>query len=170
MKRKRRNYLLLIAAGVVMVALVVSFLAVSRDQQSSAAPTSLSVVTVDGELIAVPVPGRPTAVYFFISNCGPCLPALRRLGPIANAHPEVAYVPVSISPYDNASSVSGFLRAANDPDRVAALDPLARLATGLHATALGTLIVFDRRGTPIYRGVDPDASTMTAIFDQATKQ
>ncbi|MQA27990.1 MAG: hypothetical protein GEU94_21635 [Micromonosporaceae bacterium] len=122
---------------------------------------------LDGAAVRVPAPGKPTAVYFFATGCASCVPPLRALGEVAEAHSQVVYLPVSISPYDDAESIRGFLAAAEDGDRAAAHDPKARLAQTLKVNAL---IVYDAAGAEVYRGVDPPESEVKAAFAKASAQ
>lgn len=160
-------------AAIVAGGLLVGYKMVAQDPSESpgvqVTSSDRSIVTLSGTTVSFPQAGTASAVYFFATTCSTCLPQLRDLAASAAKHPEVMYVPVSVYPDDNAEKVRWFLSAAGDDGRAAALDPQARLAVALQATTLGTLIIFDRAGSAVYRGVEPSADEIAKAFAQATR-
>ena len=132
-------------------------------------PTTLT--SVDGHRISVPVPGEPTAVFFFSVSCGECVEGVRSLGKAAAAADEQGdhanFFAVDLDPGESKKIIEDFMDYVNAELVPAAIDTGARLSRRFKVAALSTLIVIDADGKVTFRGTSPSAKTITAELAKA---
>ena len=139
--------------------------AATAAQQTTGNPTGLAAVTLDGARVSVPVPGRPTVVYFYAVGCSSCAQALHDIGASrAAAPPGTAYQAVDVNPADRPADIRAFLADARTDGFALLRDPGNRLAGAFQVTALGTTVVFDAAGRQVWRGIDPSTATLAAAL------
>lgn len=134
-------------------------------QQATGNPTGAAAVTLDGAPASVPVPGKPTVVYFYAVGCASCAQALHDIGATrAAAPPGTAYQAVDVNPVDRPADIRAFLADARTDGFALLRDPANRLAATYGVTALGTTVVFDAAGRQVWRGIDPSTATLAAVL------
>lgn len=143
-------------------------------QQTSAAAardnSGAGIVTAHraaGGTVAVP-DGKPAVVYFFAPSCYSCIAGTKAVAAAQAQAPEAAdYVAVNLDPGQNTEDVAAFLNAADGAELLRTTDTEGSLATGFGVRALGTLLVLDADGAPVYTGIDPPAGEITTAVKRA---
>lgn len=129
------------------------------------------VTGIDGQQIALPATGEPTAVFFFSVGCGECVGGVRFLGEAATAAEQAgdqaSFLAVDMDPGESAEIIEGFMEYVDAEHVPAAIDTDAALSQRFQVAALSTLIVVDANGEVTFRATDPDAETITAELDKA---
>jgi thiol-disulfide isomerase/thioredoxin len=123
---------------------------------------------IDGHSVSVPTTGKPGAVWFFAGWCGECLPVGRTLGQVqAQLGSRVSITGISPDPSDSESALRSFRQQDGSPRFPFIWNSTGSLGQQYAVTALDTTLVYDTRGTIVYRGVSPDLASLQAAFRRA---
>ncbi|MGI8869361.1 MAG: TlpA family protein disulfide reductase [Mycobacteriales bacterium] len=112
----------------------------------------------NGSAIAVPN-GKPAVIYFFTAGCSQGAPA------VAAAQRRVSrasYIAVDLDPGETADHARSVLRAAGATDTGLAVSTDTSLVTTYGVSTVGTTVVIDTTGKPVYTGVEASTDQITA--------
>lgn len=178
MRAWRRRWLV-VAAGValVFVALtVVALLSTGRSAGAPAAPSGsyaadavspIRLTSLEGARIALPA-GKPGALFFSVSSCLSCVPSARALGEVKQRlGSRVDAVFISMDPADPPQALAARRASIGGPGYPFAIDASGTLASRYRITALGTVVIYDAHGRIVERLVEPTRDELAAAFRAA---
>lgn len=121
----------------------------------------------DGTSVTVP-DGKPAVIYFFAAGCSQGAPAVAAAQRQA---PGATYVAVDLDPGATQAGARAVLRAAGAGDTGLAVSTDTSLVTRYGVATLGTTVVLDANGTPVYNGVEAATGAITtAVTGAASAQ
>lgn len=175
-RRHRRD--LLLAVPVIALALVGVTLISHSPSRGGAAP--LATAPANSELTLNPVAagggpgvyiptGKPTALLFLTSQgCASCETQASTLDKVATRTGDRAMlVGIEMDPTVNEADLKAFSQSLGGLHFPLAVDTGSDLQRRFHAETLGTVIVLDRQGRVVFRGVDPSATSVSAALRTA---
>ncbi|WP_407792076.1 MULTISPECIES: peroxiredoxin family protein [Actinomycetes] len=138
----------------------------SAGAAAPAASGAFTAHTVTGGQVVVPG-SKPTVLFFFSVGCGSCGPESAALAGVQNAAPQAAnYVAVDVAPSETVADITAFLAQNHASSLAYASDSNAQLISAYQVQDLSSVVVINRAGTVVFRGVEPSAGQ---IRDAVTK-
>jgi thiol-disulfide isomerase/thioredoxin len=175
--RRRRRTIAVAAASALAVALVGAVAARSAQDPATAAAAQVTGTgaqigasapqvtarALDGRQVELPA-DKPSAVFFFASWCGTCIPEAAALGKLHREHgDDVNIVAVSIDPGDTPETIEQFMQAAGSPDYPVLHDRNDSIRAAYEVTSLDVTVITDADGKVAYRDAVP--STLDQLQD-----
>ncbi len=167
-----------VAAVVAVVGLGLTGCAATTAQSAPVAPQSagtgapaasgaFTAHTVTGGQVVVPG-SKPTVLFFFSVGCGSCGPGSAALAEAQNAAPQAAnYVAVDVAPSETVADITAFLAQNHASSLAYASDSNAQLISAYQVQDLSSVVVINRAGTVVFRGVEPDAGQIRSAVTKA---
>jgi hypothetical protein len=124
-----------------------------------------TATTSNGATVAVPG-GKPAVVYFFTAGCSqgaPAVAAARRRAPGA------IYVAVDLDPGQSQAQARSVLRQAGATDTGLAVSTDTSIVAAYGVSTLGTTVVLDAAGKPVYTGVEATTAQISAAVATAQR-
>lgn len=181
---QRRNKGLWVGAGAAAVLLLVVLVVLASQNSSSkggatgpvaASPPSkggevggrvgkVSMTSLDSKTVSLPG-ARPGALFFSVSSCTTCIPSAMALASVKKrVGSKVDALFISMDPNDTPDAMLARRDSIGDPPYPFAIDTSGQLGDDYRILALGTVVIYDKKGKIISRTIDPTLGDLESDF------